>query len=137
MIKKLIFGILLFFIICSVLFFYYAIPTQVTKLKADLEIVEAKHIKFNVDTDAIHFGGVPPGGFAEKKITVTAQKRSKAYVYVNSDLTKWITITPEEFQLMPGESKEITITVYVPKNATKGTYEFEIAIAFFRILPWH
>lgn len=87
---------------------------------------------FNLDKDKLHFGTLPPGGSGQRAITI-----NHAYEYpltmvfdVPVDYLSWFSFDVDSLMVLPGESKNITITVHVPDDTPYGLYEGQIKVIF-------
>ncbi len=76
----------------------------------------------NADTDSLMFGAVSPGISAMRKIEIQHSKDAKVKVLMEGELASWTTISPAEFNISPGEIKEVAFEVNVPGYALPGNY---------------
>jgi hypothetical protein len=113
-----------------ILFYSYYMVLQVREIKMQLTIGD--HIGFNVDTDALYFGTIPPGGIGNREIHIKNENYTQVKVNIKifGPARKWIQVTNNNFILKKGESKDITFYSYVPKNIAYGIYNGEIKIIF-------
>ena len=128
----------------SITFFLYKEFYQelkIAEIGMDLTVTERKSAYgINIDTDAIHFGMLPRGGAASRRLNLTNSYDYDIFVYIikdNSALSGIVGISPESFVLKPYESKEIGASVRVPKGFEPGNYTGKIdvmmKVPFFRV----
>ncbi len=123
-------------ILWLLLFSYYAIPKKVSGLAMDMA-VKPKTLGLNADTDALHFGIIPPGNSGFRKIVVNSKEHYRIVVEASDkELVDWMTVSENNFIMEPGTTKELEVTIDVPKNATEGNYTGDLIISFYRPLPW-
>jgi uncharacterized membrane protein len=87
---------------------------------------------FNLDQDALHFGGVYPGGSSTRNINVTNNKDYplKVSISMSGKLGKWVLPEQNPVFLQPLEQKDIKFTATAPKDAAYGSYSGEITLIF-------
>jgi len=107
-------------------------PIKSVRYDMDLYVEGAKRVGFNVDTDAVHFGIVPPGASGERIVVVETDVEARVRVKSSGELAKWVSVSDNDFVLGRDELKEISITTSVPEDAEIGKYEGEITISLYR-----
>jgi len=84
----------------------------------DMDVYIENRAGFNVDTDAIHFGVVPPNATSERKIILhVADFRTNVVIGVSGDLAGWVVVSDNNFIMEPNESRTITVSLFVPGDA--------------------
>ncbi|MEM7814713.1 MAG: hypothetical protein QXF55_00010 [Candidatus Aenigmatarchaeota archaeon] len=88
---------------------------------------------FNVDTTAIFFGTVPPGGVGMRTITIAHNGSAPIRVgfRLEGELASLVTVSPESFALSPGESRNVTVSVAVPAGMPYGNYTGKLTVMYF------
>ena len=86
----------------------------------------------NLDTDRLHFGGVPPGDYAQRKIHISYTRDSHVQIMVKGDLAQFTSISENDFFLPANERKDINFTASIPENTTFGNYTGTIFLTFLR-----
>jgi len=107
-------------------------PIKSVKYDMDLHVKGAKRVGFNVDTDAVHFGIVPPGASGERSVVVETDVEARIKIKSSGELAEWVSVSDNDFVLGRDELKKISITASVPTNAKTGKYEGEITISLYR-----
>ena len=113
--------------ITSMLYVNYKV-VSVEEINFDLEI--GNEIGFNIDTDAIHFGRVLPGGNSIKQINLTNNKEFDVLIVIQkkSEINDWIIIGENKFVLVPRENKEVNISIKIPLDTEYDLYEGKIKV---------
>ena len=120
--KKIYFIISLVLFISLLLVLYFNFDVQTI----EFDLVVGQHIGFNLDTDKLHFGTIPPGNYADRDISLTSTKKSKITIIIEG--VDFIQPSINNFLILPGEKKTITLIVSVPGNAKQHVYEGKIKI---------
>ncbi|VVB68467.1 Uncharacterised protein [Candidatus Norongarragalina meridionalis] len=97
----------------------------------------ARTMGFNVGTDALWFGRVPPGAAGSRDLTVANHFAYPRDVEIRAEgnITQWITAAPSSFSLNPNEGQIVDVSVEVPRNATPAEYDGTLIILFRRQFP--
>ncbi len=112
-------------------FLYFAPCTRVEKMDAHLKvkIVSGRAmLGLNADTDSLNFGVVSPGIAAMRKINVQHSNAASVIVRMDGELGPWTNISPAEFNLSAGETKEVAFEIMVPLYALQGNYTGKAAV---------
>src|SRR3989338_8239414 len=99
--------------------------TTLQKIDATLTvkiIPERNLLGLNADTDALKFGVISPGIASMRKINVQHSNAASIKVRMDGELGLWTSISPSEFNLSAGETKEVALEVSVPLYALQGNY---------------
>lgn len=93
---------------------------SVTEFSMDLKV--STIIGFYVGDDAVHFGYVPPGGGGMKEMNIDVGKY-KTLVSIDADgnISKWVTISDNDFIMEPNTNRTLRIFVNVPEDAPLET----------------
>jgi hypothetical protein len=79
-------------------------------------------VGFNVETDNIHFGIVPPNGKSGREMTVTAGGfRTLVTMMASGEIAEWVAVSDNNFVLSPFENRTVMISVRIPPE-TKTHY---------------
>ena len=115
----------------SISFFYTNRGIEEVKI-VKMDLVVKEKIAFNLDADALHFGGVFPGGGSTRGIVLNNTKDYplKAKIYLSGKLASWVSVDINPVSLEPLGEKKVTFTANVPSGAEYGTYEGEVKIVF-------
>lgn len=112
---------------------FLAVIQEVKTLSIQLEV--ANRLGFNVDTDKIYLGAIPPGNSGERSVIIENKEYEKSIVRIKvyGELKKWVTVSENSFTLKKGESKTVKVKVMIPENAGLKDYESELIIMFTRL----
>ncbi len=125
----------------SVLTVYWQIRQQdPTFLKEEFIPMDVKvedHFGFNTDTDAIHFGKVPPQNEAIKSfnLTNTYQFAVVAELSIHGAIAPWVSATENTVYLEPNMQKKVNLTVTIPDATPYGQYYGTLRVVFRRDSP--
>ncbi len=96
----------------------------------------ADYVGVNADTSAIWFGTVPPSGTASRTVMLKNIDAWSRWVEMKAQgqLAGWVSVDANGFVLGPGEEKNVTVYVIVPKDAQHGNYTGRLDVVFRRVL---
>ncbi len=119
--------LLVFFLI-----YIYRIPSE----SLDAYLTVGDHLGFNINASALYFGTIPPQGIGGKTIFIENNKCNVCVVKIKAegDFKDWIEVSENKFLLRKDETKEVNVSVIVPKNAKFGSYNSTLTIYFRRKL---
>lgn len=105
---------------------------EVQKLEIQLKV--DNYLGFNVDTDKIYFGVIPPGNIGARKVEIENNEHEKSVVRLKvfGELKGWVVVSENNFALKKGESKTVKVEVYVPEGAELKDYDSKLIIIFTR-----
>lgn len=106
----------------AVLFGIFLLESEALVSSADMYLTVGDKVGLNVDTDAIWFGIVPPGGIGTKHINIAAEKTGEFVIKLHGELASWVSVSENNFVLNKGENRSISVLANVPFNAKKGDY---------------
>jgi len=77
----------------------------------------------NIDTDAIHFGKVPPGATSGRRMLVSGgDQRTQVTFETSGQLSGWVSVSENNFILEPHQNKSVDINLAVPATAHAPDY---------------
>jgi len=126
--------ILIFFIL-----FYsinkYIVSNEVLQTKElDMFLTVSNYTGFNVDTDAIYFGTIPPGGSGKRIIVLhNLDMNSEVLIKKEGNFVDWVVLDEDDFFMEANESKNVSIGVEVPANAEYRNYTGKLNIIFKKV----
>ena len=97
----------------------------------DMFLNVSDYIGVSADTDAAYFGTVFPGASSSRGVKINGSKTSTTIVKIQTsgELSKHLYIAEKKFELMPGESRRVKLTVKAPEDAVNGaSYKGKILI---------
>lgn len=120
-------------ILISTSFYYFVIIDNIQKYEIQLEV--GKVGGFNVATDKLYFGILPAGGVGKRTLELYGRddRDTRVFLDIKGELKPWIRISDNDFILPKNTTKNITISMIVPKNATMKNYSSEVIGKFHRV----
>ncbi|MBI2662566.1 hypothetical protein HYX11_03845 [Candidatus Woesearchaeota archaeon] len=123
---------ILLIILISLTIFLTRPKSEVKELKMDLII--GNHTGINLDADALHFGTIKKGEVKTLTREVIVNNNytypKKVRLSIKGDLSEIIKISENNFILLQGENKTISITAIVNPERDYGTYEWVLRAVF-------
>lgn len=110
--------------------FFSSNPVEMKEVRMHLKV--ANYTGFNLDTDALYFGAIAPGGTGERALAISNQydTERKVRILLSGELSHMVFPEEAEF-IIPGKSdKSVMFRVLVPEEAKEGEYEGTITIMF-------
>ncbi len=105
---------------------------EIDEIGMDLIITDRKNAYgINIDVDAVHFGMLPLGAAATRKIDITNNYDYDIFVYIeknDSILSGLVSISPNYFDLRPNEKRTVKASVSIPDAFEAGNYTGKIRI---------
>ena len=133
-IKILLFAIIFILLAAIITCFIYCFLTTHDIHRCDyyITVTQEKEVGLSIDTDALYFGKIPQGCSCERYVNITNSniKPLKVIITFSGSCSKWITPEDNFFILNPNETKTISITADVPKNALPGDYKGTMSTLF-------
>ena len=85
---------------------------------------------FNVDSDKIYFGSIPPTGHGQRQVILRNTHAQKALMRlrIHGEIAPWVKIDPAWVVLKPQDERPSTIHVFVPADAPAGNYSGTVEI---------
>ena len=119
-------------VLSTALAHYYSNKGIVETQKVQMDLAVKESVAFNLDTDKLHFGGVPPEGSSGRSISIVNKRDFplKVRFYLSGELADWVNPEDNPVYLQPFENKSIKFIATVPKNAEFGNYTGEIDVIF-------
>lgn len=102
--------------------------------KINMDVTVQSSIAFNLDSDALHFGGGMPGTDIERAMKITNAKLYSVQVelFTQGEISPWVVTNEPKFVIGPNETRNVTFTAYIPANATYGNHTGEIVVTIKR-----
>jgi hypothetical protein len=86
---------------------------------------------FDVTTELIEFGRVPPIGSAKKTLILNNRETTKlVHITATGKLKNLVQVSENNFIMHPGESKDLGVLAIVPADAKYGEYNGKLRIKF-------
>ncbi|HIJ99790.1 TPA: hypothetical protein H1011_03130 [archaeon] len=98
--------------------------------KLDMHLTVGNRLGFNVDSDAVYFGTIFPGGTSTREITIFNNETRDAYVTIGAkgELSGWVSLSRNNFTI-PGKSgTSFKVTASPPGSAAQGNYSAVLQI---------
>ncbi len=102
--------------------FYYFVAVD-SRQSYEIQLEVSDRSGFNIATDKIYFSKIMPGSVGIRTLELYGNEDKDVMVVfeVKGDLQPWIVLEDNNFVLPANTPQNITIQVFVPKNATIGT----------------
>jgi len=115
-------------------FFLYEKIMLCDYLELDSYLTIGTNLGFNVDTDALYFGTVPPGLSASRSVYINESNcgKVKVIIKVEGEFKDWVTISDNGFILLREEGKSVDFQVNVPNDAVFGDYNSKVKFYFWK-----
>ena len=132
--KLFIAAVLLIILILIILFYKYYSVYNIEKLDIKVEVGEG--VGLDVSKDYVGFGIVSHGNSAARDIILSHSydKNLMIKMHVEGELRDWIVFSENNFFLEPGAEKKVGVSLFVPKEASKGKYESELIVVYKKII---
>jgi hypothetical protein len=94
-----------------------------------------EHVGFNINTSALYFGTVPPGGNSMRELTLSSHEIDYTKIVHLSfigGLAAWSQSGSNDFELPPGQNVTVKITVSAPADAAEGDYTGALVVSMRR-----
>lgn len=97
-----------------------------------MEVNVAPNVGLNADTDKLRFGKIMPGTQGERGILITNNASYQLRVGISNygDISRWLSISDNNFVVQKNEVKELNYTLSVPKGTSYGNYTGYTRIVF-------
>ena len=123
-----------FLVVIVNVFFIYDGPncTSTQSIDTSISVLEGPRriVGLNADTDSLKFGTTSPQTVARRSVYVSNEKNARVTVTTEGDFSTWMNITPQEFDLIANEDKEVKFTVRVPDYTENGNYSGKVSFCF-------
>ena len=116
----------------------YYDSTYVHMEKIYMQIGVAEKVGINVDSDAIYFGKVYPGGGSYRKIKITNNFEIplQAEIKLEGNITPFVSVSQNNFIIEPGQSEDMTFYAKTKTNSLYGNYTGNATVYYTRVLPF-
>ena len=130
--KNILTGLVIAYILLVTYMTIQILLLEVRTVPMDVEVTQI--VGINLDTDALHFGGVRGGGAAHRSIIVSNNDVKAKHVKVNmhGELGRWAWVKEPFFQLSAGEQRNMTVYIQIPPEAEERAYNGTVRLVFFR-----
>lgn len=127
--------VLLISVSISMTIFVYNYLTVVDVKEFGMYLTVESYAGFNVGTEAIFFGTIPPGGGGSRNITLRNGYNIPLRIDIQAfgDLSRWVYVSENGFILQPDENKSVKVTTLVPGDAKFGNYTGSLKIIFRKV----
>ena len=110
--------------VLTILAFQYVYSTSIYEIREiGVDVYVRKTPGLNVDSDALRFGTVPPGGSGRRNISIENDDVANIVtIEAYGDIASWVYVSENDFYMAPSESKSIEVTVNVPEDTPVRDY---------------
>jgi hypothetical protein len=132
--KLLIMIILIFIIYIGLIYIFYYSLAVYKVVEYDVYLIVGNKIGFDLSTEYIHFGIVPPNGSSTKNVFIynNEDKKLKLQLKLEGNVSQFVYVKDFSPTIMPHENKTLTFYAIVPGNASYGNYSGKLKIIFRR-----
>ena len=88
------------------------------------------YVGFNVNTSALYFGAISPGGSGFRFLELNSFDKRKVFIVPSGKIKKWVSYSENGF-VFEG-NKSVKITVNVPKDVEFGEYSGKLKLIFIK-----
>lgn len=134
--RKFMLIIIIFFLAVGIISLVYTFVLAPEIEEFDMYLTIGDYAGFNVATDAIYFGTIPPGEGGSRKILFENDNfyfSEKVKISASGELAEWVWTEENNFVLDKSESKRVRVHVSSPKDAEFGNYTGKLKITFRKI----
>lgn len=103
-------------------------PYRVEVINYDFVVKNA--VGFNLDTDALHFGGSLPGSTSTRSMNLQVNQDSR--VVITFDGPGDLVVDKNDFIVLANSSQPLTFYLTIPVNITEGNYSGTVTFNFFK-----
>jgi len=98
------------------------------------DVMIEKFIAFNLDSDALHFGAVRPGGSAQRGINITNDydQELKIQIIVKGQMSNWLGTDSNSFTLSPKQTKTVDFNLVIPQGTSYGNYTGTVYVVYLK-----
>ena len=89
-------------------------------------------IGINAGTDAIHFGGVNPGGSGYRFMNITAAHDGRLVIAFKGDGASYLYADPNNVRVSRGQPLRVQLSIAVPDDARLGNYSGVAKFYFYK-----
>lgn len=110
----------------------YSTMTTIGVRDIEMDVKVGAKIGINVDSDKLWFGMTNPGGSATRQIFIGNEHDFpiKVLFVPLGQLKDYIGVSDNPALLQPGENKEVSVTVEIPKEMPHGNYTGIMRVVF-------
>ena len=88
------------------------------------------YIGLDVNRQNLTFGVLSPGAIAKKTAFAEYTKDAAASVWVEGNISPWLIISPQKFEIAPPGKQEVIFTLLVPPTAKAGEYKGKVVFCY-------
>lgn len=111
-------------------YLYYQTFVILSVQTINADVVVKGNGGINLNKDRMHFGGVPPGDGAIRKVTINYTRDAVVHITTDGPLQAFVSASENDFYLAGHENKEITFTADIPLNTSYGNYSGTLIFTF-------
>ena len=91
---------------------------------------EGNYMGFDLNKQNLTFGTLSSGTTAKRVTSTEYTRNATVYVWPEGNFSSWIIISPKQFEIIPGQRKEVAFTLLVPVTAQEGEYNGKIVFCY-------
>jgi hypothetical protein len=104
-------------------YYYGFVVVEEYTLAVDIEVIDNQKVEFNLDTDALHYGGVHQGSTQTRFVNITNNYDHDVTVRLQPDgeLKLLLSMDYPQFTLAPDDQRQVAITLITPDKLGEYT----------------
>jgi len=100
---------------------YYSSVYKIQKFGMDVYVIN--ELGFDVSSEAMHFGHVPPGARALKHVNISVNDiRTLVTIETEGNISQFVYVSDNDFIMEPHETRKIEVTAAIPNNTKINSY---------------
>jgi len=109
----------------------FMIPTSVQEF--DMYLTVDNYIGVNIDTSALFFGVIRPGGQGMRSLNITnhGNATTRVELQASGEMSDIVYVSSNSFSLAPGTNQTVNVTAAVPIDMPYGNYTGKLIIQYF------
>ena len=101
---------------------------RVERFPMDAEVKQDFVIGVNADPGGFHFGSLRPGGGSARTLSIdSVETELRVRLLPEGEMASWVSVPPP-FVLREGGSRNVTITIGIPRGTASGNYTGTLAV---------
>ncbi len=86
----------------------------------------------DADSDALHFGAIPPGGYSRRRMDIVPAHDARLVITIEGDAAGMTAPSRNDFLVSEGKQVELEFRTDIPTDAAEGNYTGTAVFTFYR-----
>ncbi len=126
-----IFSVLIVGITATMTYYYGFYLLEYHEIPVDFNVKQGL-VGINTDSDALHMGGIGPGGYSRRRMTIEPAQDARLVIRVTGGAAPYVAPETNNLAVRAGEPLELMFVAAIPVNTTEGNYTGTAKFYFFR-----